>query len=49
MKYVFIVWINDCGGITYEPESVEWTLRVGTTPKSSPSEEVSMLRTCFGK
>ena len=31
----------DCGGITYEPRSSKYTLRRGTTLRTSPSGEIS--------
>jgi len=41
--------VDDCGGLTYEQTPAEWTLRVQTTPKQSPSQEISILRTCYEK
>jgi len=35
---------NDCGGITYEPYSVKYTLRRGSTLKDSPSGEISWIQ-----
>ena len=34
----------DCGGITYEPYSSKYTLRRGTTLRTSPSGEISWKR-----
>eukprot|EP00727_Mastigamoeba_balamuthi_P014619 m51a1_g9783 hypothetical protein (239) ;mRNA; r:1691215-1692124 len=36
--------LPDCAGITYEPQSNMYTLRVGGTPQQSLSHEVSWLR-----
>jgi len=39
--------VEDCKGLTYERKPAEWTLRKQTTPKESPSDEISILRSCY--
>ena len=35
---------TDCGGVTYEPKSRNYTLRKGKTLKRSPSHEVTYIK-----
>jgi len=38
--------VGNCGGITKENNN-EWSLRIGTSPRASTSNEISALKSCF--
>ena len=43
-----IALVDNCKGLTFEQDEEEWTLRGSDNPQTSPTGEVSILRSCFG-